>query len=53
MKSLQPAGKYGQYHRPIARAILFWLNSGKLTLPPGLRHARDRDIRVIRYWEAK
>ena len=26
MKTLQSGRKYGQYHRPIARSILFWLN---------------------------
>ena len=25
-KTLQSIRKYGQYHRPIARPILFWLN---------------------------
>jgi hypothetical protein len=34
--------KYGQYQRPIARRILFWLNGDTCTSPDGLRHPSDR-----------
>jgi hypothetical protein len=30
MKAVQSIRKYGQYHRPIARPILFWLNGDSL-----------------------
>jgi hypothetical protein len=32
----QSIRKYGQYHRPIARPILFWLNGDSFTLAGGL-----------------
>jgi hypothetical protein len=33
--------KYGQYHRPIARPILFWLNGDSFMPPGGLCHPSD------------
>ena len=41
MKKLQSIRKYGRYHRPIARPILFWLNGESFMLPGGLCHSRD------------
>jgi hypothetical protein len=40
MKTLQSMRKYGQYHRPIARPILFWLN-GHSYMSPSLCHPSD------------
>jgi hypothetical protein len=34
MKTLRSTRQYGQYHRLIARRILFWLN-GDTFMPPG------------------
>jgi len=33
LKTLQSMRRYGQYHRPIARPILFWLNGGSFMSP--------------------
>jgi len=61
MKTLQSIRKYGQYHGPIARPILFWLNGDSFMPPGGLCHPSDdfgskfwihegdRDIRIIQY----
>jgi hypothetical protein len=38
---LQLIRKYGQYHRPIARPIFFWLNGGSFMSPGGLCHPSD------------
>jgi len=41
LKALRSIRKYGQYHRPIARPILFWLNGGSFMLPGGLCRPSD------------
>ena len=42
MKTLQSIRKYGQYHRPIARPILFRLNGDSFMPPGGLCHTERR-----------
>jgi hypothetical protein len=42
MKTLQSIRKYGQYYRPIARPLLFWLNGDSFMSPVGLYHASRR-----------
>jgi hypothetical protein len=41
MNTRQSIRKYGQYHRPIARSILFWLNGDSLRLADGLYRLSD------------
>jgi hypothetical protein len=44
-QALQSIRKYGQYHRPIARPILFWLNGASGLSPAGLRQPSSSDRR--------
>jgi hypothetical protein len=41
VKTLQSIRKYGQYHRPVARPVVFWLNGGRFMSPGGLCHKSD------------
>jgi hypothetical protein len=41
IKTLQSIREYGQYHRPIARPGLFWLNGDSSMPPGGLCHLSD------------
>jgi hypothetical protein len=41
MKTLQSIRRYGQYHRPIALPIVFWLNTGSYISPGSLRRPSD------------
>ena len=41
MQILQSVRKHGQYHRPIARPIVFWLNGSSYMSPGSLRRPSD------------
>jgi hypothetical protein len=45
METLQSARKYGQYHRSIARPILFWLN-GSSFMSRGWFVSTERQFRI-------
>jgi len=47
VKPLQSIRKYGQYHRPIARPILFWLNGDSFRIWAKSRGGRPTRFRTL------